>query len=73
MIMSAVSLLCCSLLQNPVTRIKHYRLYVVHILPGLKNLDYQRVKPKERANALLMFGGESGKQMQAELVKKSTL
>jgi U2 small nuclear ribonucleoprotein A' len=35
-----------SLLRNPVTARKHYRLYVIHMLPNLKVLDFQKVKQK---------------------------
>ncbi len=32
-----------SLLENPVIRRQHYRLYVIHTLPSLTTLDYQKV------------------------------
>jgi hypothetical protein len=34
-----------SLLNNPVTKLKHYRLYVCHRLPNITLLDFQKVKP----------------------------
>jgi U2 small nuclear ribonucleoprotein A' len=33
-----------SLLENPVVRQEHYRLYVIHKIPSLKSLDFQRIK-----------------------------
>uniref|UniRef100_A0A674MUF6 Small nuclear ribonucleoprotein polypeptide A' n=1 Tax=Takifugu rubripes TaxID=31033 RepID=A0A674MUF6_TAKRU len=35
-----------SLLRNPVTNKKHYRLYVINKLPQLRVLDFQKVKLK---------------------------
>lgn len=36
----------CSLLRNPVTNKPHYRLYVIHKLPQIRVLDFQRVKQR---------------------------
>ena len=35
-----------SLLRNPVTNKPHYRLYVIHKLPQIRVLDFQRVKQR---------------------------
>ena len=35
---------CFSLMRNPVTTKKHYRLYVIHKVPSVRVLDFQRVK-----------------------------
>lgn len=61
-----------SLSKNPITRQKHYRLYVIHKLPSLRILDFNKVKEKERADALTLFGGDKGKVLEAELGKKKT-
>jgi len=37
-----------SLLNNPISKQEHYRLYVIHKLPKLKVLDFRKVKPSER-------------------------
>ena len=47
-----------SLVGNPVTRRKHYRLYTIHALPQLKVLDFRKVRiagasERRRATALL--------------------
>eukprot|EP00048_Salpingoeca_helianthica_P016046 m.230175 g.230175 ORF g.230175 m.230175 type:complete len:234 (-) comp17943_c0_seq1:31-732(-) len=61
-----------SLLSNPVSRLKHYRLYVIHLMPNLRTLDFQRVKPKEKSDAQELFGGSSGARTKEEFVKRST-
>ncbi|XP_049574512.1 U2 small nuclear ribonucleoprotein A' isoform X1 [Syngnathus scovelli] len=43
---SVKTLTLLSLLRNPVTNKKHYRLYVVHKIPQLRVLDFQKVKLK---------------------------
>jgi len=57
------SLRVFSLIDNPVTRKQHYRLYVINLLPQLKTLDFRKVKPKEREEAEKLFGGEAGKNL----------
>jgi len=42
-----MSLRCLSLLENPVTKQPNYRLYVIHLLPNLRLLDFQKIKQKE--------------------------
>jgi len=37
-----------SLIGNPVTRKKNYRIYVIHLIPRLKLLDFQKVKAVEK-------------------------
>ena len=44
------------LLDNVVTKLKNYRLYVIYKLPKLRILDFQRVTKKEREDALKKFG-----------------
>jgi len=52
-----------SLLRNPITKHKHYRLYVIFKLPSVKVLDFQKVKAKERAEAAKLFDNEAGAQL----------
>lgn len=59
-----------SLLRNPVTTKKHYRLYVIHKLPGLRVLDFQKVKLKEREAASKMFKGKKGAQLAQDLGRR---
>jgi len=39
-----------------VTKQEDYRLYVIHKLPKLKILDFKKIKPKERKEAIKKFG-----------------
>uniref|UniRef100_A0A8C9JR91 U2A'/phosphoprotein 32 family A C-terminal domain-containing protein n=1 Tax=Panthera tigris altaica TaxID=74533 RepID=A0A8C9JR91_PANTA len=45
---SLKSLTYLSILRNPVTNKKHYRLYVICKVPQVRVLDFQKVKLKER-------------------------
>ncbi|KAI1615037.1 U2 small nuclear ribonucleoprotein A [Exophiala viscosa] len=45
-----------SLLENPVTRKEHYRLYLIWSMPSVRFLDYQKVKRAERQQANDLFG-----------------
>ncbi|CAL5223462.1 g5981 [Coccomyxa viridis] len=44
-----------SLLDNEVTKVKHYRLYVIQRCKHLRVLDFRRVKQKEREEAQRLF------------------
>lgn len=44
------------LLGNRVTRLPNYRLFVIHLFPRLRVLDFHKVKPSERSNAVTIFG-----------------
>eukprot|EP01061_Rhynchopus_euleeides_P014428 TRINITY_DN25003_c0_g1_i1.p1 TRINITY_DN25003_c0_g1~~TRINITY_DN25003_c0_g1_i1.p1 ORF type:complete len:215 (+),score=74.46 TRINITY_DN25003_c0_g1_i1:71-715(+) len=48
-----------SLLDNQVTKMPDYRLFVISRLPRLKQLDFQKVKPTEREAAEAKFGKAS--------------
>ncbi|GAB5358487.1 hypothetical protein AAMO2058_000462200 [Amorphochlora amoebiformis] len=56
---------------NPVAKHRHYRFYVIHKLPKLRVLDFQKVKPKERDAANKLFGKseDSKKNMEEEETK----
>ncbi|CAN6655589.1 U2 small nuclear ribonucleoprotein A' [Trichomonascus vanleenenianus] len=47
-----------SLVDNPVciSAAKHYRLFVIWLVPSLKVLDFQKIKDVERTNARKLFG-----------------
>jgi len=60
------SLKYLSLLGNEVTKRKNYRLYVIHLMPNLKVLDFVRVKSKDRKAAESLFQSEEGKALQSE-------
>ncbi|KAJ8340344.1 hypothetical protein SKAU_G00349770 [Synaphobranchus kaupii] len=48
---SIKTLTLLSLLRNPVTNKRHYRLYVINKIPQIRVLDFQKVKMKERQEA----------------------
>lgn len=58
-----------SLLHNPVTRRKHYRYYVIHKVPTLKDLDFKRIRPQERQEAAKLFLSKAGQQLEAAIGK----
>ncbi|EXJ93379.1 U2 small nuclear ribonucleoprotein A' [Capronia coronata CBS 617.96] len=45
-----------SLLENPVTRKEHYRLYLIWAVPSIRFLDFQKVRDAEREQAKELFG-----------------
>jgi len=58
-----------ALVDNPVTKKQHYRLYLIHKLPKLRVLDFKRIKQKERQDGEKMFGGEGGQKLKKEIAK----
>lgn len=58
-----------SLLQNPVSTTADYRLFLIHKIPTLRVIDFQRVKLKERKTAFLKFGGVEGESVLKEMAK----
>ncbi|OQV09773.1 Leucine-rich repeat-containing protein [Cladophialophora immunda] len=45
-----------SLLENPVAKKEHYRLYLIWSIPSLRFLDFQKVRQAERESANELFG-----------------
>lgn len=57
-----------SLLENPVTKVKHYRPYMINkCSKTLRILDFSRIKDKERKAAGLLFAGDRGKRLLEEI------
>jgi len=56
-----------SLMGNPVAKLPDYRLFVIHRLPNLKMLDFQKVKLKEREEAKAKFGELQLEEEEAEV------
>jgi len=50
------SLRTLSLMDNVIAKKPHYRLYVIHKLPWLELLDFKKIKARERAESVKMFG-----------------
>jgi U2 small nuclear ribonucleoprotein A' len=47
-----------SLLRNPISLLKHYRLYTIYRIPSLKILDFKKVKETEREQAQKLYKGK---------------
>jgi len=62
-----------SLLGNPVTTKKHYRLYVIHTIPSVRVLDFKKVKLKEREEAARLFKGKKGSLLHQEIGVKTVV
>jgi U2 small nuclear ribonucleoprotein A' len=60
-----------SLLNNPMTTKKHYRLFVIHKLPNVRLLDFRKVRQRERLESKQLFKGTKGKQLESEIAVKS--
>lgn len=60
-----------SLTANPVSRLAHYRAYVIYLLPQLRTLDFQKIKDKERSESTELFSGSKGEQLLSEIVKST--
>lgn len=56
-----------SLMKNPVTVKRHYRLYLIHRIPQLRVLDFRRIRQKERQAAQQLFRGKRGRQLEKEV------
>jgi len=56
-----------SFARNPIAMKKDYRLYVIHMLPHLRTLDYNRITQKERESSRKIYktkGGDKTKKKQ---------
>ena len=51
------SLKTLSLVDNKVTKVENYRAFVISLLPNLKILDFQKIKPREREEVEAAYGG----------------
>ncbi|XP_077376571.1 U2 small nuclear ribonucleoprotein A' isoform X2 [Festucalex cinctus] len=63
---SVKTLSLLSLLRNPVTNKKHYRLYVIHKIPQIRVLDFQKVKLKVHARD----GGAAGEEEDGPVARR---
>ena len=62
-ISSCKTLLRLSLVNNLVTKLKYYRLYVIYKMPNLRVLDFQKVKKIEKEEAMRLFESEEGEKI----------
>lgn len=61
--MSCKSIVRLSLMDNLITKLKYYRLYVIYKLPNVRVLDFQKVKLKERKVAFEFFNSQKGMEL----------
>lgn len=62
-----------TLLENAVTKVKHYRPYMINkCQKSLRILDFNRIKDKERKAAGLLFAGDRGKKLLEEIAPART-
>jgi U2 small nuclear ribonucleoprotein A' len=65
------SIVTLSLIGNTVQTKPHYRAFLIHKLPHLRVLDFQKVKKQERQEAETLFGSPDGVALAASLAKKT--
>jgi len=57
-------------LRNPVATKPNYRLYLIHKIPQLRVIDFQRVRLKERKAAKALFSGTKGELLKKDIAAK---
>ena len=64
-----------SLINNEVCQCQNYRLYLIHLIPSLKVLDYNKIKDIEREESKTLFGDDSLDKINNDhnTTKKTTL
>lgn len=60
-----------SLIDNPVTSVENYRLFVIYHIPCVRILDLSRVKLKERQEAQKIFGASARKEKKKKSKKQN--
>jgi len=62
-----------ALLENPLTKIKHYRPYIIFKCSDvLRILDFNRIKARDRKAASALLSGERGEKLIAEIAPLRT-
>jgi len=55
------------LIDNEISKKRHYKNYCIHKLPQLKYLDFQKIKTVDRDAAKKAFAGKAGERLNAEI------
>jgi len=55
------------LVDNDITKKRHYKNYCIYKLPQLKYLDFQKIKTADRDAAKKAFAGKAGERLNAEI------
>lgn len=61
-----------SLLNNPITTKPHYKYYVIHKLPNLRLLDFNKIKKSDRLESNKLFSGSDGFMLAQSIGIKSS-
>ena len=70
-LMTLSNLRVLSLINNPVASKRYYRQYVIYKLTHLRLLDFRKIKTKEREEAIQLFSGQEGQDLEAKIRVKS--
>ncbi|CAN0273703.1 unnamed protein product, partial [Ectocarpus sp. 13 AM-2016] len=60
-----------SLLHNEVVNKQYYRLYMINLIPSLKQLDFQKVTVKERESAARLARSQAGQAMIQDVAQQA--
>eukprot|EP00752_Nemacystus_decipiens_P007616 g6806.t1 len=60
-----------SLLHNEVVSKQYYRLYMINLVPSLKQLDFQKVTVKERESAARLARSQAGQAMMQDVAQQA--
>ncbi|CBN75181.1 U2 small nuclear ribonucleoprotein A [Ectocarpus siliculosus] len=60
-----------SLLHNEVVNKQYYRLYMINLIPSLKQLDFQKVTVKERESAVRLARSQAGQAMIQDVAQQA--
>ncbi|CAM9132232.1 unnamed protein product [Ectocarpus sp. 4 AP-2014] len=60
-----------SLLHNEVVSKQYYRLYMINLIPSLKQLDFQKVTVKERESAARLARSQAGQAMIQDVAQQA--
>ncbi|CAF1024217.1 unnamed protein product [Adineta ricciae] len=61
-----------SFIGNPIAMTKDYRLYIIHMLPNLRTLDFNRITNKERELASKIYKSKSSKKNKKKQTQTNT-
>ncbi|KAA6403522.1 MAG: putative U2 small nuclear ribonucleoprotein A [Streblomastix strix] len=69
--LAGIPILRLDVTENRVSQLPDYRLFVIHMLPTLKILDFQKVTQKEKEESVKRFGVIAQESSQSSDVKQS--
>lgn len=69
--LTSVTNLC--LINNPICKLKYYRLFVIWLIPSLKVLDFEKVTDKERKKSRELFGDDTMNELALSVLNNKSL